>query len=260
MRTTGLLFILGAVLLFVPYTALTIIFDYPDVLRLDAGEILTRFHAGGTPLILTWWAFAMVGLPLLGAYTLLGQHLENKVGYVRMATTIGVIGLVVQMVGLLRWTFVVPTLAVEYVNGNEAAQAASRAAFLTIHQYGGVALGEHMGQLFTIAWTILMATAMHRTGMMPRWMTGLAYGSSAIYLCAQLELFATVIPGLPVWDLAGFLGSTLWLVWLIALGMRLFKIESAHSRFLSNALTLSVLSGLYAIPQLRWCFGSSCVQ
>ena len=223
MRTTGLLFILGAVLLFVPYTALTLLFDYPNVLRLDAGEILVRFHAGGPTLILTWWAFAMVGLPLLGAYAMLGQQLENTVGYVRMATTIGIIGLVVQMIGLLRWTFVVPTLAAEYVNGNEAAQAAARAAFLTIHQYGGVALGEHMGQLFTIAWTVLMATAMQRSGMMPRWMTALAYGSSAIYATAQLELFATVVPGVPVWGLAGFLGSTLWLLWLILTGTRLVR-------------------------------------
>jgi hypothetical protein len=227
MRSIGFHFILGAVLLFVPYTALTIIFDYPNVLRLDAGEILSRFHAGGTPLILTWWAFAMVGLPLLAAYTLLGQQLESKVGYVRMATTIGLIGLVVQMIGLLRWTFVVPTLAAEFVNGNEAAQAASRAAFLTIHQYGGVALGEHMGQLFTIAWTLLMGTAMHRLAMMPRWMTGLAYGASAIYAVAQLELFATVIPGMPVWDLAGFLGSTLWLVWLVLVGVRLVRRKEA---------------------------------
>lgn len=223
MRRVGLLFILGAVLLFVPYTALTIIFDYPDVLRLDAGEILTRFHAAGTLLILTWFTFALVGLPLLGAFAMLGQQLESKVSYVRMATTVGVIGLVVQMIGLLRWTFVVPVLAKEYVNGNEVVQAASRAAFLTIHQYGGVALGEHMGQLFTILWTVLMATAMRGLAMMPRWMSALAYGASLIYLLAQLELLATVIPGMPVWDLAGFVGSTLWLVWLLLVGVRLVR-------------------------------------
>lgn len=229
MRTIGLLFILGALLLFIPYTALTIIFDYPDVLRLDAGEILTRFHAGGPTLILTWWAFALVGLPLVGGFVMLGQQLENKVPIVRMATTIGIIGLVVQMIGLLRWTFVVPVLAADYVNGNEAAQAASRAAFLTIHQYGGVALGEHMGQLFTIAWTLMMASTMHRLKMMPHWMTGLAIGASAIYALAQLDLFATVIPGMPVWDVAGFLGSTLWLLWLVLLGVRFVRSQAGRA-------------------------------
>lgn len=229
MRTIGLLFILGAALLFVPYTALTILFDYPNVLRLEAGEILTRFHAGGTPLILTWWTFALVGLPLLGAYTLLGQRLENRTNMVRLATTIGIVGLLVQMVGLLRWTFVVPALAKEYVGGDPAAQAAARASFITIHQYGGVALGEHLGQLFTIIWTVLMALAMGRKKLMPRWMTVFAMITSAIYLSSQLDLFATVIPGVPVWDLAGFLGSTLWLVWLVLVGVRLMRVRSvAH--------------------------------
>ena len=148
---------------------------------------------------------------------------------VRLATTIGIIGLVVQMVGLLRWTFVVPALATEYVTGDSTAQAASRAAFITIHQYGGVALGEHLGQLFTVAWTVMVAIAMRRAGLMPRWMTVFAMVTSAIYLFSQLDLFATVIPGLPVWDLAGFLGSTLWLVWLVLVGVRLMLVRSvAH--------------------------------
>jgi len=43
--------------------------------------------------------------------------------------------------------------------------------------------------------------------------------SSAIYFLAQAELFATVIPGFPVWDLAGFIGSTLWLLWLVIVGI-----------------------------------------
>jgi hypothetical protein len=39
------------------------------------------------------------------------------------------------------------------------------------------------------------------------------------YLLAQAELFATVLKGFPVWDRAGFIGSTLWLVWLIIVGV-----------------------------------------
>ena len=54
-------------------------------------------------------------------------------------------------------------------------------------------------------------------------MTLLGTSASVIYSVAQLELFATVIPGVPVWDPAGFLGSTLWLVWLILLGIRLLQ-------------------------------------
>jgi len=42
---------------------------------------------------------------------------------------------------------------------------------------------------------------------------------------AQAELFATVMPNFPVLDMAGFIGSTLWLVWLIAVGVCFFKKE-----------------------------------
>jgi len=219
-KTTGWLLISSAVLLFVPYTILSIIFEYPQVLRQDAGIILTRFHQGGSSLVLVWWAFAIVGLPLFGAYVRIGQQLEDKVSFARLATVLGLIGLVVQMIGLLRWTFVVPVLAQQYVSGNEMTKEASKMAFQVIHQYGGVVLGEHLGQLFTIAWTVLISLAFARLKRFPKWLIWLGYGSSAIYLLAQAELFATVIPGFPYWGLAGFLGSTLWLIWMILLGLQ----------------------------------------
>jgi hypothetical protein len=219
-RTIGWLLISSAVLLFVPYTILSIIFDYPQILRQDAGIILTRFHQGGSSLVLAWWAFAIVGLPLFGAYVLIGQQLESKVSFARLATVLGLIGLVVQMIGLLRWTFVVPVLAQQYVSGNEMGKEASKIGFQVIHQYGGVVLGEHLGQLFTISWTVLISLAFARLKRFPKWLSWLGYGSSAIYLGAQAELFATVISGFPYWSLAGFLGSTLWLIWLILLGVR----------------------------------------
>lgn len=223
-KTIGTLLIIGAVLLFIPYTILTIIFDYPDILRQDAAEVLTRFHAGGASLITVWWLFAMVGLPLLPAYSLLGQKLAGKVAFAKWATTIGIISLVVQMIGLLRWTFVVPILANMFVSTeDEAIKVAIIVVFQAFHQFGGVLLGEHLGQLFTIIWTVMMTYAFAKLALMPKWIIGLGYGASAIYLLAQGELFATIIPHFPQWSLAGFLGSTLWLVWLIAIGVTLLR-------------------------------------
>jgi Domain of unknown function (DUF4386) len=224
-KTIGLLLILGGILLFIPYTILSITFEYPVILRQDTGVILTKFHEGGNTLIWTWWAFAMVGLPLLPAYILLGQKLENKLPFVRTATNIGVISLIVQMIGLLRWTFVVPVLATNYVNGNEMTKEAAKMAFQVVHQYGGVVLGEHIGQLFTIAWTVMICYAFSKLQLLPKWLIWFGYIASAIYLLAQTELFATVMPNFPVIDLAGFIGSTLWLIWLIIVGFKFLKIE-----------------------------------
>lgn len=223
-KTIGYLLLAGAIAVFIPYTILTIIFEYPDILRQETGVILSKFHEGGNTLIWIWFAFALTGFPLLPAYILLGQRLEDRSPWVRVATQIGVIGLVVQMIGLLRWTFVVPVLADTFVNASDdAAKAAAVLAFKTIHQFGGVLLGEHLGQLFTIVWTVLMSVSFGKLNLVPRWVNGLGYGSSFIYLLAQAELLATVLPGLPVWNLAGFLGSTLWLLWLIIVGILLLK-------------------------------------
>lgn len=220
-KLIGLLLIAGALGVFIPYTLLTIIFEYPDILRQDTGVILTKFHQGGSRLILTWWAFAMLGIPLLLAFSMIGQKLEQKFYHARWVTTIGIIGLVVQIIGLLRWSFVVPILARNYISGNEIIKESTKSSFQMLHQFGGVVLGEHIGQLFTIVWTVMITTIFIKLNVFPKWINGLAYISSAIFLLAQAELFATVIPSFPVWDLAGLIGSTLWLLWLIIVGINL---------------------------------------
>ena len=223
-KTIGILLIISAIALLIPYTMLTIIFEYPDILRQDTGTILTKFHQGGNSLIWTWFAFAITGIPLLPAYIMIGQKFENKAPLVRMATTIGVIGLIVQMIGLLRWTFVVPLLADTFVHAtDEATKAAAIVSFKTLHQFAGVILGEHLGQLFTIAWTVMMTISFAKLKLVPKWVNWLGIISAAIYLLAQAELFATVIKGFPVWDMAGFIGSTGWLVWLIIVGIMFIK-------------------------------------
>lgn len=223
-KTIGWLLLAGALGVFIPYTLLTILFEYPDILRQNTGTILTKFQEGGSRLVFTWFAFALIGLPLIPAYIRIGQLLENRSSLVRTATTIGVIGLIVQMVGLLRWTFVVPVLANSYTTAtDDATRAAAVMAFKTIHQFGGVLLGEHLGQLFTITWTVLISVSFIRLQLFPKWISLLGILTAFIYLLAQAELLSTVIPGFPVWDMAGFIGSTLWLVWLLIIAVKFLQ-------------------------------------
>lgn len=221
-KVIGILLIAGAIGVFIPYTILTIIFNYPDILRKDPASILREFQKGGTALIFTWLAFAVLGLPLLVGYSLLGKKLEVKLPYISWVTTAGMVSGIVQVIGLLRWVFVVPVLANDYSNTNDPViQTSVITSFKVIHQFGGVILGEHLGQLFTIIWTAGMSYALLKSKMIPRWLGWFGFVTSAIYFLAQAELLATVIQGFPVWDLAGFIGSTLWLIWLITVGFKL---------------------------------------
>ena len=70
---------------------------------------------GEAQLIFTWWAFALLGLPLLIAYILIGQKFEG-IGFIRWVTTFGVISGIVQIIGLLRWVFVIPVIANTYIS------------------------------------------------------------------------------------------------------------------------------------------------
>lgn len=227
-QLTGLLFIVGTVLINIPYTLLIINFDYPDILRQPTAEILTRFQAGGNALIYTWLAFAWVGLPMLFGVIMLKQILKDEnAPFLEIATTLGVIGFIVQVIGLLRWVFVVPVLARLYTapGTDSATQAAVSAVFTAVHQYGGVILGEHMGQLLTILWMSMLSSIIYRSKMFSKWVAVLGWVASAVYLLAQTELLATAIPTFPVVDWAGLVGSLLWLAWMVVVGVYLVKFK-----------------------------------
>lgn len=224
MRFTGLAFIVGAILVNVPYSLLIANFDYPDILRAPTGEILTKFADGGTGLIFTWLGFAWSAAPILIGILLLQRVLEADGQRLASAATLfGVIGGVIQMVGLLRWPFVVPGIAATYTatGASPATKSAAEVTFDAVHQYGGVVLGEHLGQAFTIAWIVLVAAMMFRSRIFRPWLGWVGLAAAAIYSLAQLELIATVVPDFPSWDAAGLIGSLLWLAWMVLLGVQI---------------------------------------
>lgn len=224
-QMVGLLLILGAILVNIPYTLLIMNFDYPDILREPAGEILERFASGGQSLIWTWLAFAWVGLPILLGVLLLPKALGDDKPSGQTTLFFGVAGAFIQMVGLLRWPFVVPVLARLYTDQQASAVTKEEVVtvFQVVHQYGGVVLGEHIGQLFTIIWMVLLSLDMMYKGLFPRWFSIAGLVAAGVYFLAQGELLATTMPDFPVWGAAGLVGSLLWLGWLIALGILLLR-------------------------------------
>jgi cytochrome bd-type quinol oxidase subunit 2 len=87
-------------------------FDYPDILRLPTSEVLARFRAGGTSLVLIWWSFALSALLMVPLVVLLSSAIDDADStLLALATSVGVLAALVQFLGLVRWPFLVPYLA-----------------------------------------------------------------------------------------------------------------------------------------------------
>ena len=219
-RTTGVLFVVGAAAFAVAATLLSSAFDWPDILRKPADEVLPAFHAGGSSLVWIWfataWTYAILLVPILLLPAALGRRHD---AVLRAATYVGATSVVMSLIGFLRWVFVVPPLADSYVGGDAMTQAAAAAAWTAQHQFGGALLGEHLGQLFAVGWSITLSVLIVRTAVLPRWVGWAGLVVSTLYLLNQGDILATAVPGFPVWDLAGLLGSSLWGLWVLTLGV-----------------------------------------
>jgi hypothetical protein len=198
-------------------------FDYPDILRRPTNEILVRFRAGGSSLILLWWMFMLSGLLLVAAVVLLGQAL-GFTGIVPLAVSVGVLAGLVQMLGLLRWVYLVPSLARRNADPGlgSGQREADGAVFRAMHQYLGVGVGEHLGYLFTGIWSVLTGAAIVGGEPLPTWMgwAGIVVGVGLIIGSAEF-LGPNEEHG---WSLAGTAIPILyiaWSLWLLALGIAL---------------------------------------
>jgi cytochrome bd-type quinol oxidase subunit 2 len=148
----------GALLLALPvafniaFGALAATFDYPDILRRPTREVLARFREGGTKLVLWWWIFALTAGALAPLAVLVARALDDANGTLLIvSSTVGVLAGLVQLLGLIRWPFLVPYLA--RVDADSNASPAQREAvdivFQSFTRYLGVAVGEHLGYLLT---------------------------------------------------------------------------------------------------------------
>ncbi len=211
----------------VPYSLLAATYDYPQVLRRPAGEALDLFAAGGAPLILTWHAFAMCALLLVAfapALSLTPGRIARAPALAIGAALAGALAGLAQAIGLWRWVFVIPGLARTHADplSTPDARLAAERAFDLLNAYGGVAIGEHLGQLLTGLFVLLVARLQADERAPVSASLGAAAGLAlwagtgeglALALGGSGDVFGFVTIG-------GFVGLT---AWLIATGVGLLR-------------------------------------
>ncbi|WP_454855256.1 DUF4386 domain-containing protein [Promicromonospora soli] len=200
-------------------------FDYPDILRRPTPEVLARFRAGGAHLLLLWWAFALTAVLFVPLAVLLADALVgvNRAVLVLAATT-GVLAGAVQFLGLVRWSFLVPYLA--RADADADASPARREAidivFQSFNRFLGVAVGEHLGYLFTGAWSVLTGVALIQATDTPGWLGVVGIAVGALLMMCSLEFVGPFEQ--EGWKPAATLtpiAYVAWSIWLVAVGVTL---------------------------------------
>jgi len=214
---TGLLLMLLPIAFNVLFFLLQRTFEYPDILRKSTDYILSRFSTGGRRLIMIWYSFALTTLLFIPIAILMHQVLaRDDMPYMVLATTIGVLAGVVQFLGLIRWTFVVPYLTQTYFkpNTSEATRDSIAIVFQAFHRYAGAAIGEHLGYLCTSIWTAFIALAITQSPQFSPWL-GWAGFLPAIGIFIGLFEEAGFKPAAAI----NAISYVLWSIWLIVVGV-----------------------------------------
>ena len=199
-------------------------FDYPNILRKEPDEILRRFAAGGSGLLLRWHALLLSALAMLPLVAVLAVVLDAPPALTAVSIAVGAAAALVQALGLVRWPYAVPELARRYVAAEgpeaEATRRSIEVIFAALHRLLGVGIGEHLGYLLTGLWTVLIAISVLSTAVLPSWLGFVGLPIGIALLVGALEF---VGPNeRDGWPLAGTivpLAYIAWSLWLVALGV-----------------------------------------
>jgi hypothetical protein len=222
----GIALIALPVLFNIVFADLARTFDYPDILRREPGEILARFRGGGTALVVRWWAFVMVGVAFIPIGAAAPAVVAPGTTLALVTAALAIAAGLVQVIGLVRWPFLVPELARRHAD--PAATPEGRAAIelvsASVHRLLGVGIGEHLGYLLTGLWTLaLSATILAGADgtvpfalAIPGVLAGLALVVGSLEFVGPNEA-----RGWPLAEKLVPIAYIVWSVWLIVLGIAL---------------------------------------
>ena len=216
---TGLLLILVPVAFNVTFLLLGRAFEYPDILRKPTDYILRQFKAGGASLRRLWYAFTFSAVLFSIVPVMVQQLFEPDVPwFLLVGTVIGVLASAVQFLGLIRWPFLVTTLADLYTQpeATPSTREAVVVVFQAFHRYAGVAIGEHLGYLFTSAWTVLLCIAIIGGDVVSP-----IFGWLGILPAVGIFIGVLEESGFKAAGAINAISYLAWSLWLIALGVAL---------------------------------------
>ena len=200
-------------------------FDYSDILRQPTNLVLAKFRAGGSRLVMTWWLFALSAVGFGFLAVLLPIQFSFDPAMTALVATLGLLASLTQFLGLVRWPFVVPHLAREAENASKEKLDALDVVFQSLNRYLGVAVGEHLGYLFTGLWSFALGAGLLLQDQVSHSGWYVAFGISGLILGGLLVLCSLEFVGRNEqngWKLASTITPFVyiaWSLWLVAMGI-----------------------------------------
>ncbi|MGB6122560.1 MAG: DUF4386 family protein [Bacteroidota bacterium] len=230
--------------LFVGFTILASVFEFPDILQQTAPYRLNLYREGQAIIQPTYWILAMTGLTQIAMAVFLFRSFRDRdTTVLTFALLFGVLTGILQTLGFIRWAILIPYLAEQMAA--QTATAATREALALIeaafNRYAGMAVGEHIANICLGLWTLLLGVAMLQS---PLFDSRLAWVGILLSPLAFILAFEQL--GLSGWlvDVITDFGFPAWAVWLIVLAVSLLRTrpESGQGpRLTGKTLTWVVL-------------------
>lgn len=229
-RTAGALLVAIPLIFTAGFTGLQMTFNYPDILRRPAGEVLTRFAAAGADLHFYWYAMMFASLLMVGAAIAAGLYLWKRDNLLAaLSIGAGVLAGLVQALGLMRWVMLIPSLAAMYVapGASEIDQSMAVSLFDAANKYLGMGVGEHLGYFFTAIWTALASALILKSNRIMA-VAGIVIALGVI--AGMLEPF-----GVPLTGMINSISYSLWALWTLTVGVIVLRGERAPRAVLAAA-------------------------
>jgi hypothetical protein len=223
---TGTTLVLHIVAMFVGFSVLGAIFEFPEVLRYAPEERFNLLVTNRDSVVPTYWVLTMTGVTQIlisvQLYCTLRQRAEIASFYMLV---FGVLTGLCQALGFGRWVIVIPYLAEQYLAGGDLALIALIEGVL--NHYLGMFVGEHLANICWAVWLLSCNIALIQDGRADLKVTRLGITLSPILIllaAEQIGLIGDILD--PLVDF----GFPILAVWHILLAMLLVRLKKQNER------------------------------
>jgi Domain of unknown function (DUF4386) len=199
------------------FSALSGVFQLPDVLRLPALERLALFRDELEVIVPAYWTLAVSGFIQIFVAVFLALALRPYAGVlVTLILVFGTIAGLFQVLGFGRWAVLMPYLAEQIANPNFNSGAREIIGLIegSFNGYTGLLVGEHMTYIATGLWFFFVGLGIRRSGVLDA-----RLGLLAIVASLPMFLLAAEQLGYASGASAFIIGFGLPLIAIIHLGL-----------------------------------------